>query len=417
MDIYAKFKKHVFPNGLELYSYQTPDVDDVDFEDIGFIVYAGHRQDPDGKEGLAHFIEHLAGDNCVMQKMEIQDFFLRNGGDYKLGSTDLLKTTYEFSLLADEEPLCQAFSIFSTILTSSNLKEREKERRRVFNEIIRAYGSEKENEIFEESFKAVWGGHPYFGKAIRSLGTEKTFSAITDIDLKNFYDQYYVPANMAIVAYGAMTEEKLVEIISQTDFIAAKPGDRNPAPSQIFIPKILKNNLFFGRGTKDGNDRAWDYVSASALPGWINSPAISIFSRSLDVVLKKRVQNSELGLYRANSLWRNYSDVYDFFVIVDAVPREKADEILRSVNESFLEVTADCQLFEKVKGWCIASFKFNDRNGRGFVNKVIGDLGLFQTIKTTTQTLKDIEKVSFADIQEVGKWLTPERRWAAFSQQ
>jgi len=412
MDIYTKFKKHVFPNGLELYSYEAPD---DNFEVVGIIVYAGSRQDLDGKEGTAHFIEHLVSDNCLMQDEEIKDFFLRNGGDYKLGRTDLLETTYEFGLLPEEEPLRQAFSIFSSMLISSDLKEREKERRRVANEIIRARGSKTDNEIFEESFKVVCKGHSYFGKAIRVVGTEKTFSAITNADLKNFYDQYYVPANMAIVAYGAMMEEKLVEIISQTGFIADHPGTRNPLPDKNFIPEKPNTNLFFGSGTRDGDDKVWDCVFSSALPGQINPLAITIFSRSLNVVLKKRVQNSELGIYRANSSWRNYSDVYGFSVIIDAVPREKADEVLRSVNDSFLEVTEDCQLFEKVKGWCIAGFKFDDRNGRGFVNKVIGDLGLFRAIKTTTEVLREMEKISFADIQELGKWLTPERRWSAFS--
>jgi Zn-dependent M16 (insulinase) family peptidase len=222
---------------------------------------------------------------------------------------------------------------------------------------------------------------------------------------------------MAIVAYGAMTEEKLVEIISQTDFIAAKPGTRNPLPDKNYIPKKPKTDLFFGRGTKDGDDKAWDCVFSSVLPSQIDPLAITIFSRSLNVVLKKRVQNSELGIYRANSSWRNYSDVYGFSVIIDAVPREKADEVLRGVNESFLEVTEDYQLFEKVKGWCMAGFKFDDRNGRGFVNKVIDNLSLFQTIKTTDETLRQMEKVCFADIQEVGKWLTQDRRWVAFSKQ
>ena len=414
MDIYAKFKKYVFPNGLELYSYQAPD---ENFEVVGIIVYAGCRQDLDGKEGTAHFIEHLVSDNCLMPDAEIQDFFLRHGGDYKLGSTDLLETTYEFGLLAEEEPLRQAFSIFSSMLISSNLKEREKEKRRVANEIVRANGSKTDNEIFEESFKVVCDGHPYLGKAMRCCGTEKTFAAITDADLKIFYNRYYVPANMAIVAYGAMTEEKLVEIISQTSFIAAKPGTRNPLPEKNFIPEKPKTNLFFGSGTKDGNDKVWDCVFSSALPSHINPLAISIFSRALNVVLKKRVQNSELGIYRANSSWRNYSDVYGFSVIIDAVPREKVDEVLRGVNESFLEVTEDYQLFEKVKGWCIAGFKLDDRNGRGVVNKVINNLSLFQAIKTTAETLRQMEKIYFADIQEIGKWLSPERRWVAFSKQ
>jgi predicted Zn-dependent peptidase len=412
-DIYSKFKKHVFPNKLELYSFQAPD---EDFEAVGFIVYAGFRQDPDGKEGVAHFIEHLVSDNCIVKDSEIHDFFRQHGGNCRLGSTDVIETTYEFSMLVDEDnDLRQAFSIFSSMLITADLKEWKKEKRRVANEVVRAYGSETDIEIFEEGSRTVCSGHPYFGKAILGAGTEKTFSTITDIDLKIFYDQYYVPANIAIVAYGAMTEEKLIEIISQTDFIAAKPGVRNPIPVKNFIPETPKNNLFFGKGTKDGGAKYWDCVSVAALPGQINPLAVCIFSRSLNEVLKKRIQNSELGIYRANTSWENHSDVHKFSVIVDAVPREKVDEILRSIDDSSLEVIADYQLFEKVKSYSIAACRFNDLNGRTLVSNVIGNLKLFQKIKTIEEVLDEFNKVCFADIQEIGKWLTPERRWTAFS--
>jgi insulysin len=170
IDRYAMLKKFIFPNNLELYSFQAPD---VSFETIGFIVYAGYRQDPDGKEGLAHFVEHLVGDNCSLSSDEIEDFFRRQGGDYNRGETDVLKTAYRFSMLADEPALHQAFSIFSRMLISSDLKEQEKERRRVSNEIIRVHGSETDHEIFAASMKAVCSWHPFFGKAIKGVGTDR----------------------------------------------------------------------------------------------------------------------------------------------------------------------------------------------------------------------------------------------------
>ena len=59
-DPYSEFQKHVFDNGLTLYSAHWPD---RAWEAVEFIVHAGAKEDPRDLPGTAHFVEHLDSDN------------------------------------------------------------------------------------------------------------------------------------------------------------------------------------------------------------------------------------------------------------------------------------------------------------------------------------------------------------------
>jgi hypothetical protein len=412
VDIYAKFKKHIFPNGLELYSLQESD---ANFEAVGFIVYAGYRQDPDGKEGLAHFIEHLVVDNCPLGPEKINKLLRQHGGNCNFGKTSNLDTGSGFYVLANERVLHRVFSIFSKMLISSDFEKQVKTRRVVANEIIQSRGNETGYELFKENCKAVYSRHPHFGKAIRPTGTQETLSAITTADVQGFYDQYYVPANMSIVACGALSEEKLIKIISQTDFVAAKSGVRNPLPSKIFLPAMPKKNLFFGQGTKDGSDKFWNCCLSAVLPGKINPWAVKIFVRGLEIILEKRLRNSRLGIYNVGAGWNNCIDFYDLSVRIHAVPREKSSDVLRNLNACFLEIGRNRNLFKSVKSWSIAALKLNDDNGRELVKGVINDLLVLRKNATLKERIDNYQGVDFSDIQEICEWLIPKRRWVAFS--
>jgi len=406
-----KFKRFVFPNGLELNSLQ---IENVNFEAVGFVVYAGFRQDPKGKEGLAHLIEHLVSDNCRLSKTKIKEFFRCHGGVFHLGAVNNLATSCSFQMLADERSLQRAFSMFSGMLISSPLKNLDTERRRVSNEIIRDRGSDDYYESSVREDKIVFGWHPYFGKAIYGVGTSETFAAISDNDIKEFYNRYYVPANIAIVACGSLSEECLFNIISQTDFATFKPGVRNPLPEGRLIPKVLKENLFFGRGVKESVAGFCDCYVSAALPGKIIPQAVSIYSQMLDFLLEKKLQRGKMGMYRADSGWLNHVDCHSLCVRVDAIPREKIKEVYKSLDNCFSEINNSQSLFARAKKWSIASFNLNDQNGKELIKEAVAELLLFQSIKTRKEIVDEIKKIEFSDILEIGRWLTPERRWTSF---
>ena len=71
-------------------------------------------------------------------------------------------------------------------------------------------------------------------------------------------------------------------------------------------------------------------------------------------------------------------------------------------------------MFARVKKWSLASFQLYNNNGSELVKEAVVKLKILQEIKTTEEIVAEIKSIQFSDILEIGRWLTPERRWTLF---
>src|SRR5690606_14210003 len=108
-DPYAEFKKITLANGLDIYAAHWPG---RAWQGAAIMIHSGARQDPEGKAGLAHFVEHIVNQNGGMSGEEVQDFFADHGGYVNLGATGFLDTHYGFFAPANTSVLAQSFEIF-----------------------------------------------------------------------------------------------------------------------------------------------------------------------------------------------------------------------------------------------------------------------------------------------------------------
>jgi len=82
---------------------------------------------------------------------------------------------------------------------------------------------------------AAYGNHPYVNNA---LVTSQTINAITDQDIKNFYEQYYNNKNVFIAIVGNVSLSQAKKISAK---LAASLTSGKPAPA---IPALKKNTVF-----------------------------------------------------------------------------------------------------------------------------------------------------------------------------
>ena len=61
-DSYAGFHHLVLPNGLTLSVQERPE---VSWFYTGVVIHAGAREDPKGRQELAHLVEHLVSENVA----------------------------------------------------------------------------------------------------------------------------------------------------------------------------------------------------------------------------------------------------------------------------------------------------------------------------------------------------------------
>ena len=175
-------------------------IPDANGADIAHMVWykVGSIDDPPGKSGLAHFVEHLTfGGTRTRTERQFTEVLTRVG-DRQDAITSYDHTVY-FQLVRKEN-LEKVMSLEADRMNNVVVSERsmEVERKAVIEE---RRGAEKEPAaLLDEQMRHVmFPGHPY-GKPVLGLAAE--FAQITSVDAANFYRQWYMPNNAVLVLHG-----------------------------------------------------------------------------------------------------------------------------------------------------------------------------------------------------------------------
>jgi len=175
------------------------------------VVNAGSRDEPEHKEGLAHFIEHLLfkqtqkrSTNQVLNRLELV------GADLNAYTTKEY-TCIHASLL--KQHLERTIDLFEDIIFHSTFPqdEMEKERGVIIDEIA-SYLDQPEEAIQDDFEELLFKDHA-MGKNI--LGTPQTVQAITKVDISNFITANYNTAEMVFGVFGDYDFKKLVKLFEK----------------------------------------------------------------------------------------------------------------------------------------------------------------------------------------------------------
>src|ERR1700759_1538197 len=139
-----------------------------------FVVNAGSRDEPEHKEGLAHFIEHLLfketetrNTNQILNRLELV------GADLNAYTTKEY-TCIHASLL--KQHLERTVDLFQDILFHSTFPEDEQEKERgVILDEIASYLDQPEEAVQDDFEELLCGNHP-MGKKI--LGTKESVAVL-----------------------------------------------------------------------------------------------------------------------------------------------------------------------------------------------------------------------------------------------
>ena len=232
----------VLPNGLRIISNLVPYVHSIT---LGIWVNAGSREDPGGREGLAHFIEHAIFKGTLRRDyVEIARCIEQTGG-YIDAWTTKEQTCLYVRCLREHLPL--AFDLLSDLICNPVFppEELEKEKEVVLEEIS-SVNDTPEELIFEDFDLRSFPSHP-LGTPI--LGTEESVRSITESDLRGFMHEHYVPEKLLITAVGNVDHDELESLAARylgnlTGATAAAPS-RNPFDLADYKPftKTLKKSV------------------------------------------------------------------------------------------------------------------------------------------------------------------------------
>ncbi len=296
-------------NGLTYYA-RSNDVP-AGHLDLRLVVRAGGVTDPDGAEGTAHFVEHMLFNGTDLYPRNELHQALRDIG-VEFGPDENAFTSYDSTVyimsistsgterLVDKVPV--AFEIlsqwasFATISTS----EVEAERGIVQNELDLRAGSAL-GYVGQVTTDLMFEGTPYEGGRIG--GTAASLMDISTAQLRQFYDTWYVPSNMAVIAVGDLEVDEL-EAHIERHFRRLDAGA--PAPSQEVWAAPIADSPRFDLAVHP--DIGSPYVTISwPTPAWAEGTAcgeaLNVLDRLLLSMLNARLSRAhEAGtLSQANS--------------------------------------------------------------------------------------------------------------------
>ena len=201
------YQVHTLSNGIRiLYKHSSSAI-----THCCFVVNAGSRDEPENKEGLAHFIEHLLfketetrSTNQILNRLELV------GADLNAYTTKEY-TCIHASLL--KQHLERTVDLFQDILFHSTFPEEELEKERgVILDEISSYLDQPDEAIQDDFEEQLFRSHP-LGKNI--LGTPETVGVLDKANIKQFMDANYNTGEMIFAVFGDHDFNKLIKLLEK----------------------------------------------------------------------------------------------------------------------------------------------------------------------------------------------------------
>src|SRR6478672_11007883 len=182
-------------------------------------VKTGSLDEADDQQGLAHMLEHMAFNGSEHFKPgDLVSYFESTGarlGPHVNAQTGFENTIYMLDLPSDKpEVVDKGFTAFADFAGGLTLdpKEIDKERGVVIEEWRGGLGAG--SRVRDKQIPVLFWHSRYADRL--PIGKVEILRAFTPARLKAFYDTFYRPDRMAVVAVGDMDPQKLEDMIKST---------------------------------------------------------------------------------------------------------------------------------------------------------------------------------------------------------
>lgn len=178
-------------------------------------VHVGSRQDPAGRDGLAHFLEHMLflGTDKFPDAGEYQQFISAHGGNHN-AFTAFEHTNYFFDIdTAYLEPALDRFSRFF-VAPLFNAAYVEREKNAVHSEFLMRIRDDQRRSL-DALRDVVSEGHPFRGFSVGNLTTlaDRPDGTTVREELLQFYERYYSANLMTLVVVAPQPLDELEAMV------------------------------------------------------------------------------------------------------------------------------------------------------------------------------------------------------------
>ena len=220
------------PSGLVVISERLPHIRSVA---LGLNFLTGGRDDPAGKGGIAHMIEHMVFRGTREKDVTAINIEAETHGAELNAFTDKEMTCFYGRFPGDQ--FGPVTGLMAETVTGPAFRPEELvKEKQVVSEEIRTSQEDPDSLALNLLFRAIYGDH---GMGRQILGTLDSVDGLTDGDLRGRYSGCYGPSCGVAVAVGDVEHERLAESLATLLHTRqeCRPPSRTPAP--VLAPSVL----------------------------------------------------------------------------------------------------------------------------------------------------------------------------------
>ncbi|WP_231491400.1 pitrilysin family protein [Microbulbifer sp. HZ11] len=411
-DIELSYHKEVLKNGLTVIVHED---DKAPVVAINIWYKVGSKDEPPGKTGFAHLFEHLMFNGSENFPGEYFEPFQRSGATDMNGTTNNDRTNYfetvpvgalDMALWMESDRMGH----FKGAISQEKLDEQrgvvKNEKRQGENA---PYGT-----AFDEIARATFpSDHPY---SWTTIGSMQDLDNASLEDVKQWFSDYYQPANAILVIAGDITVaeamEKARKYFGNIPSTSVPPKLENwELPTQVEKRKAITDQVPQTRIYKVWNVPAIGSEEENAL-----DLMTSLLANRKNSWLYRRLVRDEQVATSVSAFYYGRQLAGQLIIMVDVKPGqsvEKVETLLDHELEAFVSTGISADELRRIKQSEFASLVKGLEKIGGFGGKTdilarsefyYGDPGAL------ISGLDDYAKVSVADVQGVAQeWLTSEQ--------
>jgi predicted Zn-dependent peptidase len=365
---------------------------------VGVFLGAGARFEPAKRNGLAHFLEHMAFKGARgLNAREIAERIEARGASMN-AATEYERTSYFVRCLSADAPEMLDTALSLVFAPDHPIEEVEREKGVVLQEIGEA-ADQPDDLVFELAQQATFGDHP-LGRPI--LGIEQTLNSITREDLYSFASTNYAPHRTVISIAGAFDRSAIHDTVNR--WFEARPaqGGQNVQPPAAPVAslktaqrKLEQCHLVLGR-------RAPSAVSDDRFAARIFT---EIFGGGMASRLFQEVRESRGLAYSIDASIDQYSDAGRISVYAGCATKD-ADEVVRITSDIWRQLAAEGPTeaeLGRARAVAAANYAMAAEAPTMRAGSAAYELLTFGRLINIEDVLQQIDSVTAADVRRVAQ--------------
>ena len=370
-------------------------------------VGAGHE--PEGLEGVAHFLEHMFFKGTPTHPVGDMDGLVKEMGGYNNAATSLENTHY--FIVAPAPHFEMALGLLADHLQNLTLPTEELDRER---EVVKEEINRKEDSpggrLYSIVSETALAGTPY-GHSV--LGTKESLDRIGRPEMHAFWRAHYAAGNTVVAVVGDVDPTAVLSSVRAV--LEGYPAGGRSALRPFPSPSTRREQL------REGKDVHQTYVALTApTPGREEEKsyyALELASLALGEgptsLLSRRLER-ELNLVTSVSAWSYDLQGAGLFGIDSVCDPRNAERVIEEIEATVARaVDRDLtpQAVERAKRILTSDFAFDNETGSSISGTLAEFELLFGGAERFADYLTGVERTTAEEcVRAIREFFSPERR-------